>query len=349
MSAAPLGESSSAQIIVKEYKANSMAPMKPRPRPTSAAVNRQLHPAALAAANRPPRPASATVRAPPSAEPPLTIPPPPPAPAPALAPARVPIPRVLKPVPKGPTVVKPRFTPSDEVPWEPTARKGPPPRNSKEVQARIDAFFDDLVTKHKANKQRSITHRVIDGELGECTPMEGVRKYPYSTSMRLYKEDFSALVCSTITHPYVTTSVNNSRSCPFDILSGMNYDDARLSGLKTWISEQQIAYVPKDIKWAKNSGAVGVRSECVQVRREIMWAIELTSHQLRPLHPPLDCVCLLLTSPPPARSGSSSPERRPVLCLRTMRVSGTGPPIIRVVCGPVPRQCPAYHPTSVTE
>jgi len=94
--------------------------------------------------------------------------------------------------------------------------------------------------------------------------MEGVRKYPYSTSMRLYKEDFSALVCSTITHPYVTTSVNNSRSCPFDILSGMNYDDARLSGLKTWISEQQIAYVPKDIKWAKNSGAVGVRSECVQ-------------------------------------------------------------------------------------
>ena len=341
MSAAPLGESSSAQIIVKEYKANSMAPMKPRPRPTSAAVNRQLHPAALAAANRPPRPSSATLRAPPSAEPPLTIPPPPPAPAPALAPARVPIPRVLKPVPKGPTVVKPRFTPSDEVPWEPTARKGPPPRNSKEVQARIDAFFDDLVTKHKANKQRSITHRVIDGELGECTPMEGVRKYPYSTSMRLYKEDFSALVCSTITHPYVTTSVNNSRSCPFDILSGMNYDDARLSGLKTWISEQQIAYVPKDIKWAKNSGAVGVRSECVQVWREIMWAIEPTSHQLRPLHTPSDCVCLLLTSPPPARSGSSSPERRPVLWLRTMRVSGTGPPIIQVVCGPVPRQCPA--------
>lgn len=105
---------------------------------------------------------------------------------------------------------------------------------------------------------------MINGELGPCAPMEGVKRYPYTAGMRIYQDEFEAMVTSTITHPYVTTAVNNSESIPFDMLSGMAYDDARLSGFKVWTTETQRSYVPRSIHASKNAKAVGIRSECVQ-------------------------------------------------------------------------------------
>jgi len=227
--------------VVKTHKANSVDHLnKRRPRPASAAVTRQplLNLPVSQSASR--RPASAS-RAPQRGS---SLPPTPPMVTPS----------VLPQAPKGPKGV---------VPWDPEARLGRP-RTPKETRQAIDSFFADLQQKHRQNSYKNITERVIDGELGPCAPMMGVRRYPYTNSMRLYQEEFSAMVCSTITHPFVTTSVNNAQSVPFDMLSGMAYDDARMSGLKTWHSEAEMSYQKKDLNASKNAFGVGLRSECVQ-------------------------------------------------------------------------------------
>jgi len=169
----------------------------------------------------------------------------------------------MRPAPARPAGMPPKVALDGPFPWDQAAKLGPP-RTGKERQAALDSFFERLQTNHRADNRKTITQRVIDGELGPCAPMMGVKRYPYTQTMRLYEEEFSAMVCSTITHPFVTTSVNNSQSIPFDMLSGMAYDDARLSGLKTWHSEAELAYQPKDIKASKNAPGVGLRSECVQ-------------------------------------------------------------------------------------
>ena len=157
----------------------------------------------------------------------------------------------------------PQASTTGPFPWDPTARLGRP-RTPLERRAAIDKFFDRLAERHHAPSHKTLTQRNIDGELGVCAPMMGVTRYPYTQTMRTYPEEFSAVVCSSITHPYVTTSVNNSSSIPFNLFSGMAYDDARLSGLKTWHSETERAFQPQDIRASKNATGVGIRSECVQ-------------------------------------------------------------------------------------
>lgn len=165
--------------------------------------------------------------------------------------------------PKHMPPVPPPFVPGP-IPWEPGAKLSTRPRTPQETRHAIDSFFRDMQEKHRQPNGKTVTQRMIDGELGPCAPMEGVTHYPYTMGMKVYQDEFSAMVCSSITHPYVTTAVNNRQSIPFDMLSGMAYDDARLSGLKTWHSEAERAFKPKSITAAKNAAGVGIRSECVQ-------------------------------------------------------------------------------------
>jgi len=287
-------DSSHDVLAVKEHKANSLSYLtdkpRPKPRPASAAVGRRpakdlpAHIIADLKQHRP-RPSSAAFSRTGSYTGSETeiMPPAPRAPPPAAAPASVPplplgglsgqrppsapppphVRKGLKKEAKRPPVVPPKPSTDGPFGWDPTAKLGPP-RTTKERQAATERFFDEMYARHKSDGSKTITQRMIDGELGPCAPMDGVKRYPYTAGMRLYQEEFSALVCSTITHPYVTTSVNNSESIPFDVLSGMAYDDATLSGLKTWVSESERSFVPKDLKAAKNANGVGVRSECVQ-------------------------------------------------------------------------------------
>ena len=255
-------------LVSKEHKANAhpLDYLRTRGliklRPSSAAMARTapalpvkgpmgLRPQSAAVGRPPLRPRAMQFFEPPGLPPaPLHKAPPPPPPA-------------YKPPPKIRDVVPRKPIPTNDIPWDPTAPLGRP-RTPQERRDAIESFFGNLLDKHRAKTSKSITQRLIDGELGPCAPMDGVKRYPYTAGMRLYQEEFSALVCSTITHPYVTTSVNNSESIPFDVLSGMAYDDATLSGLKTWVSESERSFVPKDLKAAKNANGVGVRSECVQ-------------------------------------------------------------------------------------
>ena len=82
----------------------------------------------------------------------------------------------------------------------------------------------------------SMAKRLIYGDLGP--PMVGVINYPYTASMRLYHDDFECMVMSTVDHPFTTTTVANAPSIPHHPLSGMNFDDASLGGVKkTWVTE----------------------------------------------------------------------------------------------------------------
>ena len=96
--------------------------------------------------------------------------------------------------------------------------------------------------------------------------MIGVTTYPYTRSQREYLDDFQALCATTIDHPYMATTAFNRSSVPHDLLYGSNFDDDRLGPMKKWLSEQKLAFVPKDLVAAKNLKASGVRSEQVQVR-----------------------------------------------------------------------------------
>ena len=60
--------------------------------------------------------------------------------------------------------------------------------------------------------------RYISGELGPA-PMRGVQTFPYTVPQRLYHKDFSAVVASTIQHPFMTTA-KPCGSTPHNILSG---------------------------------------------------------------------------------------------------------------------------------
>ena len=105
--------------------------------------------------------------------------------------------------------------------------------------------------------------QIIYGESGPA--MDGVIHYPYTTSQRLYRDDFETMVMASLTHPYSKTTVSGASSLPHNILSGSNFDDGRLGGIqKNWVSEAERAWVPRSLTAMKQVGATGVRSECVQ-------------------------------------------------------------------------------------
>ena len=126
-----------------------------------------------------------------------------------------------------------------------------------------DAFFQEMLAASKVRRHRkSSTQRMIDGETGP--PMTGVLNYPFSTSQRLYLSDFRAMASSTVTHPFVTTTVASAGSIPFNILSGSAFDDDKIAGCPNWRSETTREYVPRSIAQARATLPTGVRSECVQ-------------------------------------------------------------------------------------
>ena len=85
--------------------------------------------------------------------------------------------------------------------------------------------------------------------------MTGVLTFPYTVPQRLYHKEFSAVVASTIQHPFMVTAKPNG-STPHNILSGSGFSDkSRL------VSEQEYAYGPKDFVAARHAKASGVRSE----------------------------------------------------------------------------------------
>ena len=50
--------------------------------------------------------------------------------------------------------------------------------------------------------------------------MIGVQTYPYSLSQNIYRADFETLVATTITHPYMATTIMTRGSTPHNILTG---------------------------------------------------------------------------------------------------------------------------------
>ena len=96
-------------------------------------------------------------------------------------------------------------------------------------------------------------------------PMDGVIAYPYTTSQKLYRDDFETMIAAVITHPFCRTTVANASSLPHDILAGSAFDDGRAGGIsKLWTSEATREFVPRSYIASKAAKPTGVRSECVQ-------------------------------------------------------------------------------------
>ena len=98
--------------------------------------------------------------------------------------------------------------------------------------------------------------RYIKGELGPA-PMKGVTTFPYTVSQRLYHREFSAVVASTIQHPFMATAKPGG-STPHNLLSGSSYNDNSIR-----MTETESEYSPKNFIHARHAKASGVRSEQV--------------------------------------------------------------------------------------
>ena len=85
--------------------------------------------------------------------------------------------------------------------------------------------------------------------------MRGVQSFPYTVSQRLYHHDFSAVVASTIQHPYMVTA-KPTGSTPHNILSGSGFAD-----VATRQSEAEASYSFKSFIAARQAKASGVRVE----------------------------------------------------------------------------------------
>ena len=111
--------------------------------------------------------------------------------------------------------------------------------------------------------KKSAMSKLIDGDEGPA--MEGVRTYPFSRSQRYYLDEFRCLVATTIDHPFMSTTAFNRASVPHDPLSGSNFDDDRMGGIKKkWCSEYTRSYPVKSIVASKKAESSGVRSEQFQ-------------------------------------------------------------------------------------
>ena len=122
------------------------------------------------------------------------------------------------------------------------------------------SMMDEIMARPKDFKSYSKAQRTIDGQYGP--EQLGVVRYPYSTSERLYKNDFRAIVSNRLTHPYCLTCKKGAGSIPFNILSGSNFDDDKVNAAANWISEQERSYVLKSLTAGKSIEPTGIRTEC---------------------------------------------------------------------------------------
>ena len=122
------------------------------------------------------------------------------------------------------------------------------------------SMMDEIMARPTDFKSYSKAQRTIDGQYGP--EQLGVVRYPYSTSERLYKNDFRAIVSNRLTHPYCLTCKKGAGSIPFNILSGSNFDDDKVNAAANWISEQERSYVLKSLTAGKSIEPTGIRTEC---------------------------------------------------------------------------------------
>ena len=122
------------------------------------------------------------------------------------------------------------------------------------------SMMDEIMARPKDFKSYSKAQRTIDGQYGP--EQLGVVRYPYSTSERLYKNDFRAIVSNRLTHPYCLTCKKGAGAIPFNILSGSNFDDDKVNAAANWISEQERSYVLKSLTAGKSIEPTGIRTEC---------------------------------------------------------------------------------------
>ena len=143
----------------------------------------------------------------------------------------------------------------------------PPPEHvpsTPPTSENVSGFIDRILAGPDPRGYMEPVQRQIIGDIGPA-PMIGVIKYPYSTSQKIYLDDFRAMASNTITHPFVLSTVAGHGSIPHNILGGSNFDDDKLGGIKAkWVTETERSYVPMDLVTGTKILATGVRSECVQ-------------------------------------------------------------------------------------
>ena len=120
-------------------------------------------------------------------------------------------------------------------------------------------FYDSGSDPNALSESQAKMRAIIQGADGSGPPMAGVISYPYKVNERLYHDDFSAVVASRITHPFLKTTAPTG-SLPFNILSGSNYSEEAAAGPAhpRWNTEQTSQYYAKSPN--RKAGA-GVRTE----------------------------------------------------------------------------------------
>jgi len=137
-----------------------------------------------------------------------------------------------------PSSGRPRSRPQSAAP----TRQATPAASRQASNSRISS----AQPSYRSSLEKTELQKKIDGDTGPA--MIGVSTYPYSRSQSSYREDFEMLVASTITHPYISTSVCGAASSPHNLLTGSNF----ALTYNYWDSEYKRTYKPKSYTQAFN-------------------------------------------------------------------------------------------------